>query len=565
MNKTLKNRYNKLYSKYDAITWNKWNNVCGEMNDISWSFISNTYNADALGYTTRNGSAMSSYKVYISPKLTDKLRTAITLHEYGHILFQHLRFEDFKRNQVKQLVETYWNLCKKYIDFEKKNVSVVDDQNAKNALIATLQNQAMDMEVNSKYFDTDDERDALNALLNLYEINQISNNSTVQYMKTAGDKLIEEALTKMENGMLTPVAGLVWPQDYGFPVKLDWFAYIKLGMKDPEKLMKDLQKELDKQKNGSQQSDGSNQGKGNSKGKPSQSKGSSQGKSSKNKGSSGQGQGDEDRKAGKQGDGKIKISDLEKASKEMQTDGQWKSECSRERGFDKSSDLLTICKSPEELRMICKKFLLAKCVAQIKQRIYQDQLYNYNRGKTHQVIIPKNMIHTKVLPGNINLLIDVSGSVPIGAVNIMLQTITENFNKFGPESRVIFWSTELEGDISLKELKSGIGLWDGTADGNAEFIKAYCGGGTLIRSGIEYIKNKYIHHSDDKLFIISDFYDDLDGWREAIDNGPKCELYSIKWKYANDSDYNEEENSKIKNQFKDMEILELGIGFETED
>lgn len=565
MNKTLTDRYDKLFSKYNAITWNKWNSVCGEMNDIAWSFISNTYNADALGYTTRNGSAMSSYKIYISPKVADKLRAAITLHEYGHILFQHLRFEDFKRNQVKQLVETYWNLCKKYIDFEKENVSVVDDQNAKNALIATLQNQAMDMEVNSKYFDNDNERNALNALLNLYEIDQMSSNNTQKTTKKLGDRLIDDALTKMENGMLTPVAGLVWPQDYGFPVKLDWFAYIKLGMKDPEKFMKDLKKELDKQKNGSQQSNGSSQGKGSAQGNgSSQSKGSAAEKASKNnKGSSSQGDGD--KKTEEQDNGKIKISDLEKASKEMQTDGQWKSECSRERGFNKSNNLLTICKSPEELRAVCKKFLLAKCIAQVKQRIYQDQLYNYNRGKTHQVIIPKNMIHTKVLPGNINLLIDVSGSVPIGAVNIMLQTITENFNKFGPESRAIFWSTQLEGDISLKELKSGIGLWDGTADGDSDFIKAYCGGGTQIADGIEYVKNKYIHHSDDKLFIISDFYDELDDWRKAIDNVPKCELYSIKWKYANGSSYDDEENTNIKDQFKDMEILELGIGFETEN
>ena len=116
--------------------------VCAH-NKISKDDMSN----GALAYVTKSGSAC--YKIFISEFCRGQ---SFLMHEIGHILFGHLRFEDSTSGQVYDKLMGAWRRFSKYISYSAKN-----EDRTMLSLIALLKNYAMDMEVNSKVFDKDEQ------------------------------------------------------------------------------------------------------------------------------------------------------------------------------------------------------------------------------------------------------------------------------------------------------------------------------------------------------------------------------------------------------------------------
>lgn len=57
-----------------------------------------------MAFVTRNGQLNNSYKIYISRFVQGD---ATKLHEYGHVVFQHLRYEKILENQTADKVKKF--------------------------------------------------------------------------------------------------------------------------------------------------------------------------------------------------------------------------------------------------------------------------------------------------------------------------------------------------------------------------------------------------------------------------------------------------------------------------
>ena len=69
---------------------------------------------EALAYVKRDGRANSCYKIYTSEFCRGQ---SFLMHEIGHILFGHLRFEDSTTGQVYDKLMGAWKSFSKYISF----------------------------------------------------------------------------------------------------------------------------------------------------------------------------------------------------------------------------------------------------------------------------------------------------------------------------------------------------------------------------------------------------------------------------------------------------------------
>jgi hypothetical protein len=58
------------------------------------------------------------------------------------------------------------------------------------------------------------------------------------------------------------------------------------------------------------------------------------------------------------------------------------------------------------------------------------------------------------------------------------------------------------------------------------------GGGTEIALGIDYIKKNYLQFNNDKLIILSDYYDDISSWLSEVSD-IKCDVIGICWAQNN--------------------------------
>ena len=141
------------------------------------------------------------------------------------------------------------------------------------------------------------------------------------------------------------------------------------------------------------------------------------------------------------------------------------------------------------------RILQERSVIPRKGGFQTDHFYHVNRNKFNtDVLIPRryrNEIHDS---GKLCILLDVSGSVPVGLVRQVVGAIAkaERAPRRDP-GRLVAWSDTLCTDVSLEDLQ-GI----------------HTGGGTRLAEGIRYCK-RYLDESS-PFFIISDFQDDLAAW-----------------------------------------------------
>lgn len=139
-------------------------------------------------------------------------------------------------------------------------------------------------------------------------------------------------------------------------------------------------------------------------------------------------------------------------------------------------------------------------------------MYYYNRRKYGKIdVVTKETRENIYRPGNIYVVVDCSGSIDERAIKKMLNVIKQLSKKCGPKSRVIWWDTRLCKDVLLREPQEPV-----------------CGGGTDIAEGIKYVREKYLKNSNDKLFIISDYYDSLGKWYKEAEH-IRNEINGICW------------------------------------
>ncbi|MFP3041002.1 VWA domain-containing protein [Treponema primitia] len=149
------------------------------------------------------------------------------------------------------------------------------------------------------------------------------------------------------------------------------------------------------------------------------------------------------------------------------------------------------------VRILRERSLLLK-----RNRLHTDILYNINRNRFGDILIPRRYRIENYNLNNLCILLDVSGSVPPGFVKRVIQTIMRAEGAFYKGafskhlSRLVCWSDSLCSDTSLADI-GAINL----------------GGGTVLGAGIEYCK-RYLNERS-SFFIISDFQDDLNDWISA--------------------------------------------------
>lgn len=156
----------------------------------------------------------------------------------------------------------------------------------------------------------------------------------------------------------------------------------------------------------------------------------------------------------------------------------------------------------------------------------RDMMHNANRRKLGEskLLVPKTLQWTEIRADSFIVLFDVSGSVAKETVDKSVAMFKDISSKVGRDSRLVCWNTKLVDDRKLKAVG-----------------EVYIGGGTDIAAGVSYC-SKYIH-SGTKLFVISDFIDNLEAWDKELAKLLTKNIYGICWDKDSYRDY----ASKMKN------------------
>lgn len=466
-------------------------------------------------YVTRKGNSKNSYSIYISPYAAGR---ASLMHEYGHIKFQHLKYEELLIKQVEEKFKAAWPKIQKYIKWDSASFDI-KDVTFRNFL-HIVQNHAMDMEVNSKLFEMDERRrvdfestkEMFNTLKHFAEKDK--NNRT---LKKLNDFLVKHKEDK--NHMLVT---LIWPERFGFPQKLFWHQYIDLILANPEKLLKDLAKELNEKKAfieimnpGKRVADAidKNPLKGNE---------IMSSEDIQNLADSLDSQGDPAKMDGS-GDG---------------------GEESRFQSTDKNTNINNASVrnqmaekfKVEPLGPAVEKFIQKYTIDEYKE-FKTDFLYNYNRGKTGGVLRSKTVENPEYYTGNCYVIVDTSGSIGSTQLNQIVAFFKKIKNRVGSKSKVIWFDTDLQRIDKLSAIKD-----------------APRGGSNDMGKAIDFV-NKWTT-KEDICFIISDFYDYADRMIKAI-NKFRGRFYGIKWSSDEEAKMLKKAAKEEKNVWYYKEIFDI--------
>ena len=558
--KSIFNEYNKLFPAPAPKNPATYNEVKGVLNRTPHKMLTfSKQPGDAPAYATRssNFGTTGIYNIYVNPEY-EQSYDGLLLHEIGHIIFGHLQSNAFNEKTFEMKLKFAWSRIRKLItvgDDIKLSEKEIQDIYI-NKVKQIMLNYAMDYEVNSKLFTPDE----WNEQAQRFESDWMK----IQYEdENFDEQSYEEAFNLKKNDPTKKLVSALWPEDVGFPVKLQFTQYIDLMLRDPEKFFEKLLLISPPPmigNGGDDQDDNSQNQSGNSKGKI---KSNSSGNSKKNKNQqSGQGNsgdqsdsGDEksDEQSGENGkdskdkdgngssSGKMSLADIDRLAKEvedmdeeaMKKATEAAEKAAQEDGDDDfgSSDgddannsyspfgtggkrgAIIDIKDTHALENELLKAVYNKTVMNTRQ----DPVYYYNRKKYNSnVMIGRSREEQLWRPGNIVLLIDCSGSIDDTAIGTMVKTIRHIAKKCGPKSRIIWWDTFLEGDYPLNADKGPKGY-----------------GGTNIAKGIKYVRQHYLRQSNDKLVIISDYADSLTHWYDEVKK-IKNDVVGLCWLYSSD-------------------------------
>ena len=551
------NEYNKLFPAPAPKNPATYDEVKGILNRTPHKMLTfQKQPGDAPAYATRssNFGATGIYNIYVNPDY-EKSYDGLLLHEVGHIIFGHLQSNSFNEKTFEMKLKFAWARIRKLIavgDDIKLSEKEIQDIYL-NKVKQIMLNYAMDYEVNSKLFTP--EEWAEQAQKFEYDWMKIHFED-----ENFDEQSYEEALNTKKADPTKKIVSALWPEDVGFPLKLQFTQYIDLMIRDPEKFFEKLLlinpppmsgNGGDDQDDGSQGQNGKSKGKGNGKSKKDKNQQNGQGdggdqSDSGDEQSSGNGSGKED-KSGKDGkgsaSGKMSLADIDRLAKEAedmdeeamkkvteaaekadQGDGDEGDDFDSSGGDDSSngyspfgtggkrSEIIDV-KDTHALENELLKAVYNKTVMNTRQ----DPVYYYNRKKYNSnVMISRSREEQLWRPGNIILLVDCSGSIDDTAIGTMVKTVRRIAKKCGPKSRIIWWDTFLEGDYSLNADKGPKGY-----------------GGTNIAKGIKYVRQHYLRQSNDKLVIISDYADSLTQWYDEVKK-IKNDVVGLCWLYSRD-------------------------------
>ncbi len=520
----------------EVYEWSYFEDALNYMNNLVWiDIFPNIRKNNPMAFATRSGGNTGAYEVFVNPNVGEESETPLKLHEFGHVLFNHLSLQDKQREIQTNKVLTYWPKISKYIDLsdaiEKANGNAgkVQREYAYKMAEAML-NIVMDMEVNSKLF-TEEEWANMKYLTNIAYLNvSVSEKTNISYEELEVlDKHLDEHKKDLKDN---PIAKPIWPADYKFPLGLTYGEYLDLMLKDEnlENTMQQLQQMMQQMKG---QGRGQGQGDGDGDGQGQGQNGNGQGKMSaedidnlrnqfsdtdeeksqdeikeadaQDKAEAGD-SGDEDGngKGGKSGGDEDGDDDGGFVSGGGQRGGNGWSPTGTSN--DDPTKYIEGSKNPE-----VRDFITKKVFSQQILNTKSNTMYNYNRHKHGNLIITKYTKEDIWRPGNIYMVVDCSGSIDSKAISDFISTTKEISKKCGPKSRIIWWDTRLEGDFRLTENQGPRGC-----------------GGTDIAGGIAYVRDKYELQKNDKLFIISDFEDGLYQWNRELEK-VKCDCFAICW------------------------------------
>lgn len=457
----------------------------------------------------RNGLVGEIYKLFISNKFSD-LSDFLYMHECGHIIFNHCDNGEKKALGVSARIRSQFEKYKEWFDNEESFFDYFKGY---------IFNVVDDFEVNSKLF-TKEEFDAACAS-----------------MESVG----------WGRGM--------WPEDYGFPVGKTWREYLTYVLNNMEQFLKDSKNQMDAQQQKNGQGQGK-QGKGNGN---QSSNGKSQGQQSQKKQSQGSGDGGSQQSKAEMAAGgtnhfskeqmdqmRKQVADrdrsnLEKTAAEIEKNVQDQlagdsenSSSSKNRGDSHECEEGIAAKTRGWDAL--KKALMKEVFNRVNVQTRRDQMYNANRRKlgSSNVIIPRNLTRTEFRADDFYVLLDVSGSVEHEIIMNTTKMFNDFANEFGKNSRLIMWDTSLCFDEKFKNIKD----------------TCMFGGGTDMASGIRYIASQYGVRNQ-KLFILSDFCDNLDAWESAIKEFHLTNVYGICW------DENERWEKDFESNFKKLWTFDL--------
>src|SRR5574344_16279 len=358
------------------------------------------------------------------------------------------------------------------ITFEKYKNRMPQEEGFFDYMRNYIFNIAMDFEVNSKFF-------------SLTEFNEL-NEQTQKLLKS-------------------PDVRGMWPEDYGFPIGKSWKEYLSFILDNFEKFIKDTNSNYSK--NGGDGYSTKDKSKGKGKG---QGAGNSSGKN----------------KSGKKET--LSQDAIESIKKNVENEFSSKKEkaakmCEAHQHYatysNVGSDFAQVQNS-EIIPMDKIEDYIRKNI--FDEKIFNDKhdiLYNTNRNKYNSgILIAKDTRQFEVRPSDFYVILDVSGSVDTAFVENISRMFNSFSKNYGRHSRIIFWNTKLVQDVELSDK-----------------IKAYAGGGTDIAKGIEYVAKKYLKTKRNaKVFVISDFEDDMPAWEIAARESGCKNIYGICWSSMHD-------------------------------
>lgn len=526
----------------EIFEWSYYEDALNYMNNLVWiDIFPNIRKNNPMAFATRSNGSTGAYEVFVNPNVGEESETPLKLHEFGHVLFNHLSLQDKQREIQTNKVLTYWPKISKYIDLsdaiEKANGNAgkVQREYAYKMAEAML-NIVMDMEVNSKLF-TEEEWENMKYLTNIAFLNvSVSEKTNISYEELEVlDKHLDEHKKDLKEN---PIAKPIWPADYKFPLKLTYGEYLDLMLKDEnlENTMQQIQQMMQQMK-GQGQGQGQGDGDGNGQGQS----GNGNGKMSaedidnlrnqfsdtneeksqdeikeadaQDKAEAGDSGDDDSSENGSGGNGSGEDGDEDggfvSGGGQRGGDGWSPTGASQ----DDPTRYIEGSKNPE-----VRDFITKKVFSQQILNTKSNTMYNYNRHKHGNMIITKYTKEDIWKPGNIYMVVDCSGSIDSKAISDFISTTKDISKKCGPKSRIIWWDTRLEGDYRLTENEGPHGC-----------------GGTDIAGGIAYVRDKYELQKNDKLFIISDFEDGLYQWNRELEK-VKCDCFAICWTHQRVND-----------------------------
>lgn len=547
--KSIFNEYNKLFPAPAPKNPATYDEVKGILNRTPHKMLTfQKQPGDAPAYATRssNYGLTGIYNIYVNPEY-EKSYDGLLLHEVGHIIFGHLQSNAFNEKTFEMKLKFAWARIRKLITVgDDIKLSEKEIQNIYiNKVKQIMLNYAMDYEVNSKLFTPEEWKEQAQKFESDWmKIQYEDDNITKEFY--------EETFNLKKNDPTKKLVSALWPEDVGFPLKLQFTQYVDLMLQDPEKFFEKLLLISPPPMSGSGdgKSDDDSQNQKGQSGQGSGGKDKNQDDSQNGNGTSSDkdqlskdGNGSSDKNGSQKSKGKMSLADIDRLAKEAedmdeeamkkvteaaekanQSDGEEGDDFGSSGGDDSSNSYspfgtggkrsaIIDVKNTHALENELLKAVYNKTVLNTRQ----DPVYYYNRKKYNSnVMISRSREEQLWRPGNIVLLVDCSGSIDDTAIGAMVKTVRHIAKKCGPKSRIIWWDTALEGDYPLNADKGPRGY-----------------GGTNIAKGIKYVRQHYLRQSNDKLVIISDYADSLNHWYDEVKK-IKNDVVGLCWLYSED-------------------------------